>query len=668
MSSKKRFYELQPARGQALLNFQGRLFPAAKMELFEVEKVEEVRATEKQKLTLDKQNLPVKEESLEKAYQLEKQGLLVKEGQVKNQTNQNAQNNSDFQNMLIQGDCLSSCAYLKSKNIKIDLVYIDPPFASGADYAKKIYLRNGGETALEKENSIGEEILYGDIWQKEDYLNWLYERLLAIREVMSETASIYVHLDWHIGHYVKVMLDEVFGEENFVNEVIWKYDGPGSPSPYKFSQKHETIFRYAKSVDSLFIKELYYEEKITKNEGEKRFKQDSKGRFFYTLPKGDYSEKNISKLENEGRIEKTKNGNVRIKYFVKKQGDYFYKKNKIQDVWTDIQSLGLTANTKEKTNYPTQKPEKLLERIIKASSDEGMLVADFFSGSGTTAKVANDLNRKFIACDVGLNALQTTRDRLVQKSKSDFDILKIQDGVQLFRNPIQTKEKVFSLLEGFKTRQKLDLSEFWDGGLVLDGNSYKPIKFIGIQERLTVGILDLLLEEITILEDNDQANEVILLYSHKDLEINQNHITKKAAERSEIKIKLLALDELLAEKKDSFFTKDNATLELSQKGNEYLLEIQRYSSPYLKNKLDEYNLKSLRDNPVSLSSTGLELIEAVQIDTSLGEHWQSNLKLEEKATPKEKIKTEYLLNTNKFKIKIRNIAGDEIILTEKNTI
>ena len=244
MSSKKKFYTLQPARGQALLSFQNRLFPKAKMELFEVEKIEEVRATEKQQLELGEKKLLVKRVT----------------------SKQDAQNNSNFQNILIQGDCLSSCAYLKSQDIKIDLVYIDPPFASGADYAKKIYLRNGGETAIKKENSIGEEIQYGDIWQKEDYLNWLYERLLAIREVMSETASIYVHLDWHIGHYVKVMLDEVFGEENFVNEVIWKYFGPTSGKK-QYPNKHDNIYFYTKAEDYTFNFEacmVEYDEKAIK--------------------------------------------------------------------------------------------------------------------------------------------------------------------------------------------------------------------------------------------------------------------------------------------------------------------------------------------------------------------------------------------------------------------
>ena len=172
-----------------------------------------------------------------------------------------------FQNLLIRGECISACAYLKDKGIKIDLVYIDPPFASGADYAKKVYLRRNPKLAekiakAEEEllatngNSNGgvdleelrafEEKMYGDIWNKEDYLNWMYENLTAIKSVMSETASIYVHLDWHIGHYVKVLMDEVFGEDNFKNEIVWCYSGGAVPVD-RFPKKHDAIYWYSKS-------------------------------------------------------------------------------------------------------------------------------------------------------------------------------------------------------------------------------------------------------------------------------------------------------------------------------------------------------------------------------------------------------------------------------------
>src|SRR3990172_12103306 len=212
MSVKKQIqYNLSSAKGQALLNFQGRRFPD-KVELFETSVIEQIRQKDKEpKLKFDKQT----------------------------------ELNAEFTNLLIHSDCLSACAYLKSKNIKADLVCIDPPFASGAHYSKKIYLRKGEKTDIEQDgNNIGEEIMYGDIWQKEDYLNWLYERLLAIREVISESASIYVHLDWNIGHYVKILLDEIFGENSFLNNIVWCYKTRQFSKRY-WNRKHHDIFVYA---------------------------------------------------------------------------------------------------------------------------------------------------------------------------------------------------------------------------------------------------------------------------------------------------------------------------------------------------------------------------------------------------------------------------------------
>lgn len=148
-----------------------------------------------------------------------KRGMSLYEVETVERVGDNPDNN-----MVIRGECISACAYLKDKGISVDLVYIDPPFASGADYAKKVYLRRNPKVAeaiakAEEEIEMNEafkafeEKMYGDVWNKEDYLNWMYENLLAIKSVMSETASIYVHLDWHIGHYVKILMDEIFGED-----------------------------------------------------------------------------------------------------------------------------------------------------------------------------------------------------------------------------------------------------------------------------------------------------------------------------------------------------------------------------------------------------------------------------------------------------------------------
>jgi adenine-specific DNA-methyltransferase len=641
---KPKSYNIQPARGQALLSFQGRRFPD-KVELFETEVIEEVRQKEKQtKASYSQENL-----------------------------------NDDFRNLLIHGDALSACAYLKEKNIKLDLVYIDPPFASGADYAKKLYVRNGNKEVVENEdNTIGEEVMYGDIWQKEDYLNWLYERLLAIRESMKEEANIYVHLDWHIGHYAKLLLDEVFGEENFINEIIWQYEGPQSPSDVKFGSKHDTILRYAKDISVANAFQLWERQGVTKEYSSLRY--DEKGAY-RIQGIGMYSDENIKRLEKEGKIYVSSTGKKYLKYyFDQDENGNLSKLKKLGDVWADIASLAVSVQT-EKVDYSTQKPERLIARILEASSEEGMVVADFFVGSGTTAKVANNLGRKFIACDVGVNAIQTTRDRLT-KAGAEFDILKVKDGVRLFRNPAQTTAKIFSLIDGFKSRKELDLSEFWDGGIADNSGEYIPVKCVGIDKRLTRELLDIVLEEIYQLQDSStNIAKTQLIYAYKDEEITQSYINKQVTStgKTQIKVELVSLDELLASKRDMLFMPDSAEVEMEKEGDKYKVTIKKFYSPYLKTKIDDYNNKKVKktkqttideeqeaEQPkkkVTISDTGLELIEAVQFDTTMKEGvWSSNLELEDKAGVKEKIKGEYILPTDKFLMKIRNIAGDEITI------
>jgi len=611
---------LTPARGQALLNFQGRIFPK-KIELFETALIEEVRNNNK----IGKQGL-------------EKQANL----------------NSDFRNLLIHGDCLSACAYLKSKDTKVDLVYIDPPFASGANYAKTLYLRNGGKQKIKtNDSSMGEEIMYRDIWQKEDYLNWIYERLLAIRDIMNEEGSIFVHLDWHIGSYVKILLDEIFGEANFINEIIWWYPSGSDPSN-KFNSKHDSIFWYGKSDQHIFnfcdVAIPYTKKQI------ERFDQvDKNGKFYWNVnPRGE-----------------------RVKTYMKCGiGEY--------DVW----NIGIDAIGIRDSGYTTVKPPKLLERIIKAASNEGSVIADFFIGSGTTAKVAQTLNRKFIGVDIGINAIQTTRDYLV-KAGADFDVLKINDGVRLFRNPVQTTAKIFSLIDGFKTRADLGLGEFWDGGIVGSKGEYIPVKFIQIHDRLSKELIDVLLEEIYQLQDVSGTVSIAqVIYAHKDPDIGQSYINKeiKKAGKTTIAVDLISIDELLGEKADKLFMPDSANVNIVDSNNGFKVSIKRFFSPYLKAKIDEYNLKKVKktkqvsiddedkitypNKKVSISDSGLELIEVIQFDTTLRKDgvWISNPDIEDKAGIKDKIKAVYQLPTNNFKMKIRNIAGDEIILDSKEII
>ena len=612
-------YNLSPAKGQALLNFQGRIFPKM-VDLFDVELIEEVRQNGKQ---------------------------------TKLETEKQKELNSDFRNLLIQGDCLSACSYLKSEDIKVDLVYIDPPFASGVDYAKRIFLRTGNKLPpIENQNnSIGEEIMYSDIWQKEDYLNWLYERLLAIRDVMGEKSCIYVHLDWHIGHYVKLLLDEVFGEENFLNEITWYYEN-------KFKFKFATSFN--SDTESIYL--------YAKNKGEHIFHH-------VNVPLKVKRKQNKVTWDSElGKMvtQKDEQGNV----------IYYDSEEKIVGTLWNIPRLNSMSNEREE--YLTQKPPDLVKRILEASSDEGMIVADFFVGSGTTAKVAHDLKRKFLACDIGINAIQTARDRLV-KASAEFDILKIKDGVRLFRIPAQTTAKIFSLIDGFKTRKELELGEFWDGGIVDEKGSYVPVKFIQIHDRLTKELLDVILEEIYQLQDvAESVSKVQIIYAHKDQEIDQSYVNKqiREAQKTNVLVLLVSLDELLQEKADKLFMPDNAVISKTATEKGYKVKIKKFYSPYLKSKIDEYNAKkvqtpaqkSLEDEEseekevkkkkVTISDIGLELIEAVQFDTTLKKNgvWTSNVDLEDKAGVKDKIKAEYEVPVKRFRMKIRSIAGDEIII------
>ena len=620
-------YNITPAKGQALLNFQGRRFPD-KIDVFETELIEKVRTTKTKEQT-----------------------LFDKETDL----------NTDFRNLLIQGDCLSACAYLKQQNIKVDLVYIDPPFASGANYAKKLYLRNGGKSEIDADdNTIGEEVMYGDIWQKEDYLNWLYERLLAIKDIMNETATIYLHLDWHIGHYAKILMDEIFGECNFINEIIWHYGTYVGQTSKNYPRKHDTIFFYSNNEEYTF--NMQRDSKLEDDANYKRWKK--------------YFNKN-----NQVTGANYPKDDSKFSGYVKKFKDEYGRNPSSEDVILSIsgklidsvwyiQSVNPVA--KERVEYATQKPKELLERIISASSDAGMIVADFFSGSGTTAKVANELNRKFIACDIGLNATQTTRDGLFSDGAS-FDVIKVKDGLRLFRNPAQTTAKIFSIIDGFKSRTDLNLNDFWDGGIAQAKGTYSPVKFSGIHDKLTKELLDVYLEEIYKLEDTtNKANEVIIIYAHKDLEIDQEYLNKQLNKtaKTELKVKLVSLDGLLGEKRDALFTPDNADIKVSKLGSKYKVEIKKFFSPYLKNKIDDYNAKKTKKGTleqdllkaVKISSNGLELIEAVQFDTTLKKVWKSNPDLEDKAGIKEKIKGTYTLDTDKFRMKIRNIAGDEIVI------
>ena len=315
---------------------------------------------------------------------------------------------AEWKNKLIWGDNAQALKYLIDTGLKVDLIYIDPPFATKSDFDKQ-----------------GEVKVYRDKLAGADFVEFMRERLVLLKELLSDKGSIYVHLDSKMNSYIRVVMDEIFGKANFVNEVIWKSKKGGSTTK-TLSSTHNTIYFYSKGKDFFYKKQFReYDKKYI----EETYKfEDEKGRYRKhdlvaspnlggDTPRYEYkgfipetrwlvSEENLLKLEKEGKIiwGKNKTRPYRKLYLDERQG------NPLQDVWDDINNI---QSGIENVGYPTQKPEKLLERIIKASSNEGDIVLDAFCGSGTTLAVAEKLNRKWIGIDAGKVAIHTTKKRIL---------------------------------------------------------------------------------------------------------------------------------------------------------------------------------------------------------------------------------------------------------------
>ncbi|MEE0686769.1 MAG: site-specific DNA-methyltransferase [Lachnospiraceae bacterium] len=329
-----------------------------------------------------------------------------------------------WMNKIFWGDNLQVMSHLlKEYRGKIDLVYIDPPFASSADYVKKIKVKN---KRIQGDSSVFEEKQYTDVWNNDEYLQFIYERIILIKELLSEKGTIFLHCDWRVSGYVRLILDEIFGKENFLNEIIWNYSG-GRIGHNFFGRKHDTIFWYAKT---------YGMQTFNYNDVRQEYAES-------TLKRNQY--------KNNGSGERV------LDYKPNEEGKF------PEDVW-NISIINPFA--KERLDYPTQKPEKLLEDVIKAASNPNDIVFDCFMGSGTTQAVAMKLGRRFIGADINLGAVQTTTKRLINASDSVDDIYKgfevyNVNNYDFFRNPVEAKGLIVDAL-GI---QKYDSSSVYDGEL-----------------------------------------------------------------------------------------------------------------------------------------------------------------------------------------------------------
>lgn len=611
--------------------------------------------------------------------------------------------NNDLGNLLMRGECVSACAYLKEKGVQVDLVYIDPPFASGADYSKKVFLRRNPKVAeaitkaeqqldVEEMKSF-EEKMYGDVWKKEDYLNWMYQNLCAIKSIMSDTASIYVHLDWHIVHYVKILMDEIFGEDNFINDITWKRQtSSGFKGKNAMGKNHDNILVYSNRDDFVYNTEYipysneYIEQRFTHTEivdgKERRFKDA----FLGTAT----SQETIDKLLSENKIYYTETGGMRLKVYLDEAPGI-----PLDDIWTDISAVNSQAD--ERIDYATQKPEALLERIIKASSNEGMLVADFFGGSGVTAAVANRLGRRFIHNDIGINSIQTTRDRLVATGAS-FTHLEIKDGVNLFRNPQQTNDK---LMELTGVSKEAFVNDFWSGCITDSKLGMIPVhlpNFLpGKRPMVDEAFLNVLVHE-QMAAVPDGVKKVIIYYIDTiDKDVRDEFIHKHNI-FTEIEIDFQDLKPIL----DNIVVEDIVDCSLSEAKLEedvfpvWQVTINSFVSDRVLKNIHEENekryqqyLKKLEKQDITeeskkpkfvkieVSDEGLECIEWLSLDCQSSEKsapWHSDVEVKIDAVGyviRNGKKTGQLWdgtistddNTNKpLRLKIRNICGDETVI------
>lgn len=485
---------------------------------------------------------------------------------------------TDF-NKLFWGDNLQVLSHLlKEHRGKVDLIYIDPPFDSKADYVKRVKIR--GEKIGGAQQSILEEAQYTDIWERDEYLQFMYERLLLLKELLSDTGSIYLHCDWHRNSYLRLIMDEVFGPDNMRDEVIWHYPSMSNSDRY-FPRKHDTILFYSKNADYYFnaqaesVREKYAEGTITRSQSPAGFNSD-----------------NANYLKSDTKLADT--------------------------VWTISHLKG-----KENIGYPTQKPEKMLRRIIEASSKEGDTVLDCFVGSGTTCAVAQQLGRKWIGCDINIGAIQTTSKRLnqiidKQKKEKDadfkgslaFKVLNVNE-YDVFKNELEAKEIVMEMY-GVEPIKR----SYFDG--VLDTDFVKIISLNRVLNKMdirsilkgTEDAIDQFTKKTTTKHSEAVYSEnVVIICSGMELDA---HDYLKKENKTGVDIKVY---DILNDTKELIFKQyPESKMKVSSKGKKLTVEIQEFYSPLLMRRLEMENEKMLKKERQAKVKDFKQTIDSVAID------------------------------------------------------
>jgi site-specific DNA-methyltransferase (adenine-specific)/adenine-specific DNA-methyltransferase len=546
----------------------------------------------------------------------------------------------DF-NKLFWGDNLQVLSHLlKEYRGKIDLIYIDPPFDSKADYVRKVQLRDEKVEGLQQ--GLLEEKQYTDIWEKDEYLQFMYERLLIMKELLSEKGALYLHCDWHKSSYLRLILDEVFGQDNFVNEIIWSYRSGGASKKEALPRKHDNIFLYRKSGG------FEVNTKMERQYLDKPFmgsKQDENGRYYVDTILRDVLEGEIKTVASDGSIKPFNTRPV----------------------------LNLSS---ERTDYPTQKPEGLLELLIEIASDNGSVVADFFMGSGTTQTVAQKLGRKWIGCDINLGSIQTATKRINQviadqqkekakgfKGSLGFKILNVND-YDVFKNEIEAKEIVMEMY-GVEPVKRT----YFDG--VLDKNFVKVMPMNRVLNKMDVRTLiknvDDKKDSFTV-KTKSKAGEPVyeegLLVICSGMELDVLDFIKKE-NKTGVKIEVR---DILTDKKNLIFKKKpEAKIDVKAKDKKLSVELKDFYSPILMRKLEIENEKVLKKDHKAKVEDFKQIIDSVAIDVDYNGKL-FNAEVMDLPEKKEVIKAKYSWEyTKKGKytvaIKVVDVLGEEYFET-----
>lgn len=493
------------------------------------------------------------------------------------------ENEDQWRNKLIWGDNkLVMESLLDNFTGKIDLIYIDPPFAVGSDFSIEIEI---GDLKLTKDASLVEEVAYRDTWGKntQSYLSMIYGRLLLMKKLLSPKGTIYIHVDWRLSAQIRILCDEIFGASNFRNQITWRRQ---IPRGRKVEARHmpfsaDYIFIYTNSDENTWnpIKKTTF---ISIAEAEKKYMKDDKG-YFRTSDPGSYTNESLVRLFNEGRIYVTHGGtasvvkgelvvdkgSIGIKYHREIVGDKVKEETVADNIWDDIPGMGVVSG--EYLGYPTQKPEALLKRIIEASSNPGDLIADFFCGSGTTISVAEKLGRKWIASDLGRFSIHTVRKRMLEINDcKPFDILNLGNYERQYWSNISFGEDLdgdgrINLLEYIAFILRLYGASPLTGNSSIHGKKNSSFVHVGsVSSPVTIFEIEQSLEETLKLGGN---NLHILGWEWEMglIDTLTSHAKKKGVKLSAFQIPREVMEEEAARKGDiKFFELSYLEVEISK--------------------------------------------------------------------------------------------------------